>query len=198
MNFDLMNFVNFQMCTVSLFTVHTYCIHYWLTGAFHPSPLKRSFVLKTYLTQVKSSGYFCLIESSVSQVASRPSWPLHKTFTTRIVLRLNTFSARSKIFTGRSGIVRSGRTSGWLASITASGSDKHFLNCDTWNTLCTPARLGGNANRYATGPILSNTSYGPMYLQQPYISHIATYHIETTSTYFNAYLGLSFPLTPNL
>ena len=98
---------------------------------FHSFPLKRSFILETYLIQVKSWGEYYLMESSIFQLTSHPAWVLHKTFTFGIILRLNTFSAWSKIFMGCLGIVKSDRTSGWLVSITALGSNKHFLNWES-------------------------------------------------------------------
>jgi len=46
----------------------------------------------------------------------------------------------------------------------SSSNLKHFFNWETWNTSCTPERLGGNPKRYATSPFHSNTLNGPIYL----------------------------------
>ena len=47
---------------------------------------------------------------------------------------------------------------------TCEGSEIYFLSIEIWNTGCTWDIFGGKANRYATMPILSSISKGPMYL----------------------------------
>jgi hypothetical protein len=44
----------------------------------------------------------------------------------------------------------------------SSGTLKHFLSCDTWNTSCTSDKLSGSSNWYAPSPFLSNILKGPI------------------------------------
>ena len=53
----------------------------------------------------------------------------------------------------------------------SSSNLKHFFNWETWNTSCTPERLGGNPKWYATSPFRSNTLNGPIYLGLAFPSH---------------------------
>ena len=100
------------------------------------------------------------ISSSNSQVGSSGLKCLHWTFTYLMALFRSILTFLSKMPTGCTWNPPSGST--WIRcqSTRWLGSCTYFFNNETWKTLCT-FMLGGNANSYATGPILLNISNGP-------------------------------------
>jgi len=118
-------------------------------------------------------GNFSLISDSLSHVSSSIRELLHNTLTKGTLLFLNNFSSWSKILTGLVFMVRSPLISIGTCGNTCEGSILAFRSNDTWNTLWILSKYTGNSNRYATGPILSLISKGPIYL------------------------GANFPFTPN-
>ena len=91
-------------------------------------------------------------------------WFLHNTLTNGIRLFRNSLTSRAKISIGSSSYVKSGLSSIVSKETTCDGSDLYLLHIDTWKTLWIFSNFGGKANLYATGPIFSVTSYGPMNL----------------------------------
>ena len=86
-------------------------------------------------------------------MASSVLWFLHNTLTNKIFLFY-------RISTSSSSYVKSDLSSIVSGEITCDGSNQYLLNIETWKTLCIFSKFGGNAKRYATGPIFSITSYG--------------------------------------
>jgi len=101
-------------------------------------------------------GYLSRIVSSSSHEASSGEWwLLHITLTIGIHLRHNSFSFLSMIFMGTSSHDKFSRKGIVSTSNTCKGSATYFCNADTWKTLCTSDRCGGNAKRYAKRPTQS-------------------------------------------
>ena len=70
----------------------------------------------------------------------------------------------SRILTGIFWYRRSGcRSIDSIGTCSASGTLKHLLNCETWNTGCISDISSGSSRRYATAPTFFRTWYGPMY-----------------------------------
>ena len=109
-------------------------------------------------------GNFSFISDSLSHVSSSIRELLHNTLTKGTLLFLNNFSSWSKILTGLVFMVRSPLIFKGTCGNTYEGSILAFHNNDTWNTLWILSKYTGNSNRYATGPILSLISKGPIYL----------------------------------
>ena len=138
-----------------------------------PPPLKRIPSSK-FIPELKSYGYCALIVASRSQVAFSLPWYCQSTFTNCTCLFRNYFTSRGRIAFGSSSYGKYVCTSTYCTSSMCDPLERYFRSIDTWNTSCYLANFGGSANRYATGLILSKTSYEPMNL------------------------GLSFPFFPNL
>ena len=70
----------------------------------------------------------------------------------------------SKILTGTSWYRRSGcKSIASTGTCSVSGTHKHLLNCETWNTRCMSDIPSGSRSRKATLPTFFSTWYGPMY-----------------------------------
>ena len=94
------------------------------------------------------------MSTSRSQVISSVPWCCHWTNTRGITLFLRTRSFQSRIWAASSTIVKFSCNSSGCSGITWDASTNHFLNIETWNTLCTPDSSGGKSNLYATSPTL--------------------------------------------
>ena len=114
-------------------------------GCYISLPLKEILSSKFQQVPKNNFGYFFLMTSSNSQVASSRVKPSHNTLTRGIILFRNYFTSVSNIDAGTSWYVMFSFI--WIGSsrITCEESGRYFRSCDTWKTLCKLDKLGGRA-----------------------------------------------------